>query len=121
MIYSFFIQFDWSRQFGSVKSFVLQNLDITDANFCALILHLVHISNAKARKRLGIALLEELDDIWNDRDRSCQTMFILELLKQCGFDKWLAGTELMDSILSSDNTDIWSVGYLYFCYQFCFF
>ncbi|VDM08058.1 unnamed protein product [Wuchereria bancrofti] len=98
--------FDWSRQLGSVKSFVLQNLDTTDANFGAALIHLVHISSAKTRKRLEIALLEELERIWNDRNRSYQTIFILELLKQCGFDRWLADTQLMDSIFNSDITEI---------------
>ncbi|KAK6100477.1 hypothetical protein QQG55_0815 [Brugia pahangi] len=98
--------FDWSRQLGSVKSFVLQNLDTADANFGAALIHLVHISNAKTRKRLEIALREELEKIWNDRNRSCQTIFVLELLKQCGFDRWLADSQLMDSIFSSDITEI---------------
>uniref|UniRef100_A0A0R3RUA3 DUF2428 domain-containing protein n=1 Tax=Elaeophora elaphi TaxID=1147741 RepID=A0A0R3RUA3_9BILA len=98
--------FDWSPQFGSVKSFVLRSVNITDANFRAALLDFVHSLNAKARKRLEVTLLEELDGIWNDRSRSCQTTFILELLKQCGFDRWLAGTPLMDSILNGDITDI---------------
>ncbi|EJD76091.1 hypothetical protein LOAG_16899 [Loa loa] len=96
----------WSHQFGTVKSFVLQNLGITDANFCTTLLQLVRMSDAKTRKRLETALLEELDSIWNDRDRSCQITFILELLKQCGFNRWLSDTQLLDSIFNSDITEI---------------
>ncbi|VDO51890.1 unnamed protein product [Onchocerca flexuosa] len=107
---------DWSHQFGSVKSFVLQNLDINDANFCAALLDMVRTSSAKTRKRLEMALLEELYDMCNDRDRSFQTVFILELLKQCGFNEWLIDTQLMDSLSKSDITEIRSVNYLYFCY-----
>ncbi|CAG9531745.1 unnamed protein product [Cercopithifilaria johnstoni] len=98
--------FDWSRQFGSVKSFVLQNLNTTDSNFYVALLDLVRISNAKARKRLEVALLKELDGIWNDRGRSYQTAFVLELLTQCGFDKWFAFTPLMDSIFNSGIANI---------------
>ncbi|VDK88366.1 unnamed protein product [Onchocerca ochengi] len=67
---------------------------------------MVRISNAKTCKRLEIALLEELYNMWNDRDRSFQTVFILELLKQCGFDEWLTNTQLMDSFSKSDITEI---------------
>ncbi|MCP9258788.1 hypothetical protein DINM_001371 [Dirofilaria immitis] len=81
--------FDWSHQFGNIKSFVLQNLDVNNANFRAALLDMVRSSNAKTRKRLQIALLEKLDDMQNDRDRSFQVAFILELLKQCGFNEWL--------------------------------
>ncbi|VDK72564.1 unnamed protein product [Litomosoides sigmodontis] len=97
---------DWSRQFGSIKSFVLRNLDITDINFCVTLLDFVHMSSAKARRRLEAALLKELDDVCNDRDRSYQTTFILDLLKQCDFDGWFADTTLLDSILNSDNADV---------------
>ncbi|KAL4002068.1 hypothetical protein ACH3XW_1940 [Acanthocheilonema viteae] len=97
---------DWSRKFGSVKSFVLRNLNTTDANFCGTLLDFVRKLNAKARKRLEIALLEELDDIWNDRNRSYQATFILELLKQCGFDRWFTDIPLMDSIFNSDIANI---------------
>lgn len=85
---------------------MLRNLDITDVNFCVTLLDFVRIMNAKARKRLEVALLKELDDVCNDRERSYQTTFILELLKQCDFDGWLADTALLDSIFDSDNVDV---------------
>ncbi|KAM3724844.1 Ribonuclease P protein component [Dirofilaria immitis] len=98
--------FDWSHQFGNIKSFVLQNLDVNNANFRAALLDMVRSSNAKTRKRLQIALLEKLDDMQNDRDRSFQVAFILELLKQCGFNEWLTDMPLMDSLSKSDIIEI---------------
>lgn len=74
----------------------------------------MRISNAKTRKRLETALLEELNDIWNDRNRSSQITFILKLLKQCSFDRSFTAIPLIDSIFNSGITNIELVLYLDF-------
>uniref|UniRef100_A0A915PYU0 Uncharacterized protein n=1 Tax=Setaria digitata TaxID=48799 RepID=A0A915PYU0_9BILA len=97
---------DWSRHFGSIKFFVLRNLDSNDSNLRAAVLDFVRIADAKARKRLEVALLEELDNIQIDWDKSYQAAFIVELLKQCGFDKWLFEKQQLNAVFNSNINEI---------------
>lgn len=93
-------------------------MDTTNADFRAALLRLVRKANAKTRKRLETALLEELESTCDYRDRSCQTVFVLELLKECGFDRWSCSTYFMDSIFNSDIAEIKSVAFSSFFFNF---